>query len=317
MSKYKGLGSRIWAGRFVYLILLPVMAYYIIFFYLPIFNIQTGGILMAFKHFRINRTFFEMEWVGFQWFEMLFNLPAFWQVMRNTMYISFGRLLFEFPIPIILAILLNEVRHSKSKRIYQTIFTFPHFMSWVLIMSLMRDLLLADGIINQILALFTGQTIQFLSAPTIPINLFLVFITSIWKSTGWVAIIYLATISGIDPTLYEAAMVDGANRWHRIKHITWPGIKSVVVLLLILNCGNILNAGFDQIFNMRNAVNKNALEILDTYIYSLAFGGNFNQSFAAAAGLFKTIINFALLLTANKIAHLLGEEGLFGRGVKG
>ena len=142
-------------------------------------------------------------------------------------------------------------------------------------------------------------------------NLLLVFLTNIWKSAGWGAIIYMASISGIDPQLYEAAIVDGANRWHCIRHITWPSIRPTAVVLLILSCGNILNAGFDQIFNLRNAVNKDVIEILETYIYQYGFTGSMNQAFSVATGLFRSIINFTLLLMANKFARLLGSEGLF------
>ena len=313
MGKRRQFWKRAYAARFVYAIFLPVAAYYVIFCYMPIFNLQSGGILMAFKHFRLNRPFAQMEWVGLKWFDMLVNLPAFRQVMRNTIMISLGRLLFVFPFPILLALLLNEVRGIKFKRISQTIFTFPNFLSWVLVMSILRDLFLTNGVINQIIMKTGGSSIPFLATTSAPINYILLFFTDIWKNAGWSAIIYLATISGIDPSLYEAAIVDGANRWHQVKHITWPGMKSTVVLLLILACGNIMNAGFDQIFNIANPANKKTIDILDTYIYSISFGGQMNQGFSAAASLFKTVVNFGLILAANKVAHLLGQEGLISK----
>ncbi|MDR0495651.1 MAG: ABC transporter permease subunit [Treponema sp.] len=299
--------------RFVYLIFLPVAAFYIIFCYMPIFNTQTGGILMAFKHYRLNRNFFQMNWVGFQWFRQLWALPDFWMVMRNTLLISFGRLLFVFPMGIILAVMLNEVKSGAYKRVSQTIFTFPYFLSWVLVISIIKDLLLSNGLFNQLIRSWGGESVPFLSSRSIPLNLTLLFVTDIWKNAGWGAIIYLASMSGIDPSLYEAAEVDGANRWQRICHVTWPGILPTVVIMLILSCGNILNAGFDQIFNIRNSMNRNVIEILDTYIYHVGFGGAYNQSFSTAVGLFKAVINFALLLTANRIAYLTGQGGLFGK----
>ena len=275
------------------------------------FNSATGGIFMAFKHFRFNTPFTEMEWVGLQWFNLMWGRPDFWVALRNTFIISIGRLIIEFPMPIILAILLNEVHRNKVKRFYQTVFTFPHFLSWIIVIGILRDLLQMNGLVNGILRELGAEPINFLASGSVAGNLALIFLTNIWKSAGWGAIIFMASISGIDPQLYEAAAVDGANRWHRIIHITWPSIRPTAVVLLILSCGNILNAGFEQIFNLRNPVNRNAIEILDTYIFHMAFASGMNQSFAVAAGLFRSVINFTLLLLANKIARLLGSEGLF------
>jgi len=297
--------------RYVYFIFLPVLAYYLLFAYAPMFNPATGGILMAFKHFRLNTTFAKMEWVGFQWFNVMWTKPDFWAALRNTFIISIGRLIVEFPMPVILAIIMNEVRRSSVKRIYQTIFTFPNFLSWIIVVSVLKDLLQISGLINGILRGFGMEPINFLANSSLPGNLALIFLTNIWKGAGWGAIIYMASISGIDPQLYEAAVVDGANRWHCVIHITWPSIRPTAVVLLILSCGSILNAGFDQIFNLRNAINREHIEILDTYIYQYGFTGSMNQSFSVAAGMFRSVINFTLLLLANKFARLLGSEGLF------
>ena len=297
--------------RYIYLIFLPVAAYYLIFAYAPMFNPRTGGILMAFKFFRLNTTFSQMEWVGLRWFKLMWDKPDFWLALRNTFIISMGRLIFEFPMPIILAIILNEVRRERFKRVFQTIFTFPNFLSWVIVVSVLRDILQLNGLINSILEQLQFEPYNFLASRSMIANLLLVFLSNIWKNAGWSAIIYLAAISGIDPQLYEAAIVDGANRWHCTIYITWPSIKPTAVVLLILSCGNILNAGFDQIFNLKNGINKQSLEILDTYIYNYGFRESINQSFSVATGLFKSVINFTLLLTANKLAHWLGSDGLF------
>jgi len=276
------------------------------------FNLQTGGILMAFTRYRLHTSFLELEWVGLHWFRVLLGRPDFWEAFRNTLIISFGRLLIEFPVPIILAMLMNEITRSAPKRIFQTIFTFPHFLSWILVYSVLQDLFQFTGLANAILAHFGRDPIMFLATNDRTINLALIFGSSIWRSAGWSAIIYMASISGIDPALYEAAKVDGANRWHSMRHVTWPGIKPTVIVLLILACGSIMNGGFDQIFQFRNGINRPVIEIFDTYIFAFGFGqGGMNQSFAAAAGLFRAVINFALLLTANKIARLLGSDGLF------
>jgi putative aldouronate transport system permease protein len=297
--------------RYLFLLLLPMLAYYLIFNYAPIFNVQTGGILMAFKQHHLTKPFSEWDWVGLKFFEMMWRKPDFWVAMRNTVSISFVRLVFEFPMPIFLALLLNEVRRTRSRRIYQTVLTFPNFLSWVLVVGLMRDLLQINGLINGIIKTLGGTPFNFLANQSMFSNYAMLVLSNLFKSAGWGSIIYLAAISGIDPTLYEAAAVDGANRWQRVWHITWPGIKSTAVVLLILQCGNILNSSFDQIFNLINGVNRPIIETIDVYIYRYAFQQSINQSFAAASGLFKAVVNFALLLTANKIASRLGENRLF------
>jgi putative aldouronate transport system permease protein len=302
----------VWAARFLYIIFVPVVVYYLLFSYAPMFNMDTGGILMAFTHYRLRATFSDLQWVGLYWFQVLWGRPDFWEAFRNTMIISFGRLIVEFPIPIILAILLNEVTRSSHKRIFQTIFTFPNFLSWVIVYGILQDVFQYTGLINTFLRAMGHDPFMFLANKSMPANLAMLFGTSIWKGAGWGAIIYMASISGIDPSLYEAAKIDGANRWHCIRHITWPGIKPTVIVLLILAIGSTMNGGFDQIFQFRNGVNRPVVEILDTYVYQFGFGqGGMNQSFAVAAGLFKSVANFALLLAANKIARLLGSEGLF------
>jgi len=303
---------KVWAARFLYIIFIPVVIYFLLFSYAPMFNLNTGGILMAFTRYRLRTVFSELEWVGFHWFKVLLSRPDFWEAFRNTLFISFGRLLFEFPVPIVIAILLNEINRSSHKRILQTIFTFPNFLSWVIIYGILQDVFQYTGVINTFLRTIGKEPFMFLANNSMPANLALIFGTNIWRSAGWGAIIYLASISGIDPCLYEAAKIDGANRWHCIRYITWPGIKPTVIVLLVLAIGSSMNGGFDQIFQFRNAVNRSSLEILDTYVYQFGFGqGGMNQSFAVAAGLFKSVINFALLLCANKIAHLLGSDGLF------
>jgi putative aldouronate transport system permease protein len=317
-SKFVGFKSdlaRTWRKcvehRYLFLLLLPVIVYYVIFNYAPIFNLQTGGILMAFKKHSLTKPFKEWPWVGLQYFQMMWRKPDFWVAMRNTVTISFIRLIFEFPMPIFLALLLNEVRRTRTKRVYQTVFTFPNFLSWVLVVGLMRDLLQINGVVNGVIKSLGGTPYNFLANQSAFSNYAMLVLSNLFKSVGWGSIIYLAAIASIDPTLYEAAAVDGANRWQRIWHITWPGMKSTAVVLLILQVGNILNSSFDQIFNLVNGVNRPLIETIDVYIYRYAFQQSINQSFAAASGLFKAVINFALLLTANQIVSRLGENRLF------
>lgn len=311
------LAKRIRSHRVFYWMLLPALIYILVFAYAPM-----GGVVMAFKQFRFNtqsawgdlpilRLFGQianMEWVGLKWFQSLWSKSDFWNALGNTLLISFGRLVFEFPMPVLLALLLNEMRHLKLKRVYQTVYTFSHFLSWVLIVSLMRLLLQSDGTVNILIRSLGGRPVGFLTNPDIfrP----MLYLSSIWKSIGWGSIIYLATISGIDPTLYEAATIDGASRWQCCLHITWPSIRPTVVIMLILQCGSILNAGFDQVFNLMNALTLAKGDIIDTYIYRYAFQKGQNLSLPVAAGLFKSVGNFALLLSANFLAKLAGEEGL-------
>jgi len=298
--------------RYLLFMLVPVLAYYLVFNYAPMLNLETGGILMAFKQHRLTKPFSEWNWVGLKYFEMMWRKPDFWLAMRNTVFISFARLLFEFPMPIVLSILLNEVARTKLKRFFQTVFTFPNFLSWILIVGIMRDLLQVDGVINGIMTAMSGnQPYNFLANSEVVSNYLMLILSNLFKGIGWGSIIYLASISGIDPSLYEAATVDGANRWHNIIHITWPGIRSTAIVLLILQCGNILNGGFDQIFNLVNGVNRGIIETIDVYIYRYAFQQSMNQSFAAASGLFKAVINFALLMAANGLARRMGEDNLF------
>ena len=304
--------------RYFYIMLLPAVLFYFVFNYIPIY-----GIILSFKHYRFNTPsalgnvpvisyigqIMNMNWVGLKWFEMLWSKPDFWQAFTNTLIISFYRLLFGFPAPIILALLMNEVRNNTTKRLYQTVYTFPHFLSWVLVVGVLNGIFKSYGVLNQVIAAFGGSRISFLSEPTIFRPLLVV--TSIWKDIGWGSIIYLAAMAGIDPQLYEAATIDGANRWKCLLNITWPGIKSTAVILLILQAGQILNAGFDQVFNMYNAAVIPVGDIIDTYIYRLTFQNPQNFGFMTAVGVFKSVINFALLMTANWGARLMGEQGLF------
>ena len=290
--------------KYFYILMIPALTLYLIFNYAPM-----AGISLAFFDYQFNKKIWEMPFVGFKHFDNLFGNPEFWKVLKNTLVISFGRLIIEFPMPIVVAVLLNEIRKSSLKRFFQTVYTFPHFLSWVLVVGILNGMLLNDGVINQALATMGQEKISFFTES----NYFLgmIFFTNIWKEVGWGAIIYLATLAGIDPELYSAAAVDGANRWHRLRYITWPGIKSTAVIMLILNCGGILNAGFDQILNMYNPAVYNVADIIDTYIYRQAFHQGVNFSYNTAVGLFKSVISFTLVLSVNKIAKLLGEEGLF------
>lgn len=295
---------RIWQARYIYLLLLPGVIYYIVWCYGPMY-----GLLMAFKKFNASLGILHSQWLGMYNFRRIFITPAFSDALRNTLIISFGRILIEFPAPIILAIFINEMRGSRLKRVYQTIYTLPHFLSWVIVSIILKSFLSNSGSINGIIRLLGGTPVDFLANKST--FRALLYGTSIWKSAGWSSIIYMAVLTGIDPQLYEAAEIDGAGRMRRIWHITLPGLKEIIFIQLILSIGNVMNGGFDQIFNMYNASVKSVSDIIDTYVYSITFEATPDYGFSTAVGMFKSVINFILLYSANYLSQLTSGSGLF------
>ncbi|MFD0870262.1 ABC transporter permease [Paenibacillus residui] len=307
MGHSKSLLRRMFEYKYFYILVAPLLAYYIVFEYVPLY-----GLMLAFKEFNFSKGIWGSEWVGLANFREIFYLNDFWIAFRNTVIIAFGRLLFEFPVPIVVAILLNEVRTARLKKFYQVVYTFPHFLSWVIISGILINFLGTFGVLNQLLDIFGFQKVNLLVDPSS--FRALIFSSSLWRDMGWGTIIYLAAIAGINPSLYEAASIDGANRLQRMWHITWPGLKSTVAILFILNVGAMMSSGgggFDQIFNLYNPAVYEKADILDTYIYRRTFSVGESFGTSTAVGLFKSIINFVLLYTANKAAKRLGQEGLF------
>lgn len=307
MGYGKSLLKRMIEYKYFYILVAPLLAYYIVFEYVPLY-----GLMLAFKEFNFSKGIWGSEWVGLANFREIFYLNDFWIAFRNTVIIAFGRLLFEFPVPIVVAILLNEVRTARLKKFYQVVYTFPHFLSWVIISGILINFLGTFGVLNQLLDIFGFQKVNLLVDPSS--FRALIFSSSLWRDMGWGTIIYLAAIAGINPSLYEAASIDGANRLQRMRHITWPGLKSTVAILFILNVGAMMSSGgggFDQIFNLYNPAVYEKADILDTYIYRRTFSVGESFGTSTAVGLFKSIINFVLLYTANKAAKRLGQEGLF------
>lgn len=298
------LWKRILSFRYLYLMLLPAIVYYGVFHYYPMY-----GALIAFKQFSITKGIVGSPWVGFQHFEYLFKLDKFWQVFWNTIVISLYRLLFGFPLPLIMAVLLNEVRKLLFKQVVQTIVYLPHFISWVIMGGLLINLLSTDnGVVNNILRSLGGDPVGFLTDES-HFRSTLVW-SMIWKEFGWNTIIYMAALAGVNPQLYEAALMDGANRWRRIWHITLPSIRGTIVILLILRIGSLMEAGFEQIFVLYHPGVYNVADIIDTYVYRIGLTeGRF--SLAAAVGLFKSAINFVLLVIANRLSRMMGEQGIY------
>ncbi|MEW9702514.1 ABC transporter permease [Paenibacillus sp. SI8] len=298
------LTRRLWRNKWIYVMLLPGILYFLIFKYIPMY-----GLIISFQNYKPFKGISGSEWVGFEHFHRLFTEPDFWTILSNTLILFVMNLLFYFPIPILLALMLNEVRVELFKKVFQLIVYLPHFMSWVIIVSITFVMLTMDGgIINDIIEYFGFEKINFLLSPEWFRPIYTLQI--IWREAGWGTIIYLAAIASIDPQLYEAARMDGAGRLRQIWHITLPAIRSVIIVLLILKIGHVLELGFEQVYLLLNAMNRNVAEIIDTFVYTAGLKqGQF--SYSAAIGFFKSFIGLILVMIVNRIAKKMGEEGVY------
>lgn len=279
---------------------LPVAVYFIIFKYAPM-----AGLVIAFKNYTIGEGIWGSQWVGFDNYKMLFRDPTALDTIRNTIVLSFLSMFVGFPIPIGLAILLNEVRQLWFKKTVQTLVYLPHFLSWVIVSGMVITLLAQEtGIVNHFLEKLTGSTYPFLYKEGSWITVFVA--SGIWKSAGFAAIIYLASLTSIDPSLYEAACMDGAGKARQIWHITLPGIRPTIVLMLILNVGHVLEVGFDQVFMLQNSSVASISEVISTYIYRVGLQG-FQFSMTTAMGLFESLVGLILVLLTNMIARKFNQ----------
>jgi putative aldouronate transport system permease protein len=281
--------------KVMYLLLIPGLIYFAVFKYVPMF-----GLILAFKKYNVVLGFWDSPWIGLQNFKQFIQGVYFWDLIENTIMISLYKLLFGFSAPILLALMLNEVTLKWFKKAIQTISYLPHFLSWVIIYGLMVALLSpGDGMINMLLRQMGFESINFLTDPAWA--RFLVVTSDIWRGIGWGAILYLAALSGIDPSLYEAARIDGAPKWRQIWHVTLPGIRNIIILMLIINLSHILDAGFDQIFMLANVFNQEKIDIIDTWVYREGLQ-RLKMGIATAVGLFKSVIGLILVLSANQVA---------------
>lgn len=287
----------------LYLLILPGLLYFIVFKYFPMF-----GLLMAFQDFSPFLGFFDSPWVGLKHFKTMFEDEEALRVIWNTLEISLLQILFAFPLPIILALMINELRNAVYKRLIQSMVYLPHFLSWVVVVGIFVVFLKSDGIVNQFLKLLGIGPIPFLTSP----EWFkpLIVLQVIWKESGWGTIIILAALAGINPQLYEAAVIDGANRWQQMWHITLPAIRSTIVILLILRLGSVMDIGFEQIFLMLNPFTMEVGNVLDTYVYFKGIQQG-DISFATAVGLFKGAVGLVLVVIANRLAKRFGEGGIY------
>ncbi|WNQ14320.1 ABC transporter permease subunit [Paenibacillus aurantius] len=288
----------------LYLLLVPGLLFFLLFKYVPMW-----GVVIAFQDYSPFKGVLHSDWVGLKHFVNLFTYDKFWAIFRNTILISFYNLIFFFPAPILLALLLNELRISWFKRSVQTIIYLPHFISWVVVAG-MTYLILGTqgGIVNELIQASGGEKVAFLTTPEYFRTL--IVSQSIWKEAGWGTIIFLAALSGVDTQLYEAAIVDGAGRWRQLWHITLPAIRSTILILLILRLGNILDVGFEHIFLMLNSTVNSVGDVFETYVYREGLiGGKF--SYTTAVGLFKSLVGLVLVAGANWLSQKFGEEGVF------
>ena len=300
-TKKSKLINDIKRDRLLYLMLLPVALYYIIFKYLPML-----GVSIAFKDYLPFLGIIKSPWAGLKHFERLFSNPDFFRLLRNSIVLAMYNIVFTFPLPIIIALLLNEIKSNKFKKTIQSLIYMPHFISWVVVVGICFTMLSnQDGIVNNIIASIGGHQINFLGSkawfrPLITMQV-------AWKETGWGTIIYLAALTSVDVQLYEAAIVDGANRWHQLLHITLPAIKSTIVILLILRMGAFLDSGFDQLFLMVNSLNRDIGDVFDTYVYNALMTQN-NLGMSSAAGLYQSVVGFVLVILVNWVIKKISPE---------
>ena len=297
------IGRKIWANRWIYLMILPVMVYYILFHYWPMLWLR-----IAFYDFRILKGFEGSKFVGWKHFQSFMSNPDFLTIMWNTLYLNILSLIFSFPAPIIFAIFLNELAGGKFKKGVQTISYLPHFLSIVVVVSMIRNILSPSmGIVNSILKQLGGKETYFIGEPGYfrPIMI----ISGIWQEMGWSSIIFLSAIAGINTELYESAVIDGANRWKQVLHITLPGISQTIIVMLILRIGSLLSVGFEKVYLMQNPHNLGVSEVLSTYVYKRGMVNN-NYSLATAVGLFNGAISLVLVAVANKLSKKYSEISL-------
>ncbi|MDD9268312.1 ABC transporter permease [Paenibacillus sp. GCM10023248] len=303
-SRFKRVMYSLRRDKFLYALIAPGVLFFLIFKYVPMW-----GIIIAFQDYSPYMGVMGSEWVGLEHFIRFFSNPDFYLLFRNTLAISVLNLVFFFPLPILLSLLLNELRNAVYKKWIQSIVYMPHFLSWVIIAGITFLLLSqSSGILNKMLVELGFPKYDFLTNEN---NFWaLLTIQNIWKETGWGTIIFLAAIAGVDPQLYEAAKMDGANRLRQAWHVTLPAIRSVIVVLFILRLGHIMDVGFEQVFLMMNGAVSNVADVFETYVYRIGIQqGQF--SFSTAVGLFKSVIGFLLVIAANKLAKRFGEEGVY------
>ncbi|MGI5856071.1 MAG: ABC transporter permease [Candidatus Merdivicinus sp.] len=288
---------------FVYCMAIPVLVYYIVFHYVPM-----GGLVIAFQDFKIQKGFFASDWVGFKHFADFLTGPFAWRTIRNTLLINVYSILFGFPLPILFALMVNEVESKSFRKVTQTISYMPHFISTVVICGMLADFCRTTGLFNDVFGVFLSEPINFLNEPKFFRAIYVG--SSIWQSMGWSSIIYLATLSSVDVSLYDAASIDGANRFQRIWHITVPCLVPIITIQLIMRIGNIMSLGFEKIILLYNPLTYETADTVSSYVYRYGLQGA-HYSFGAAVGMFNSFVNIIILVTANKLSQKFLENSLW------
>ncbi|MFH5186039.1 ABC transporter permease [Paenibacillus sp. TAB 01] len=290
-------------NKYLYIMMIPVIVYYAIFHYGPMF-----GAIIAFKDYAPMKGIWGSDWVGLKNFSDFFSTYYFWRILKNTVIISLYTLCFEFPMPIILALLINEVKNQVFKRFVQTVTYMPYFISLVVICGMIKDFTNSDGIINTFLTYFGGDGKALLQKPELFRSIYV--ISEIWQKIGWESIIYIAALMSIDQEQYEAARIDGASRWKQILYITLPGILPTIMIMFILRMGNMLNVGFEKIILLYNPVTYDTADVISSFVYRKGLL-ELSWSYSTAVGIFNSVINLLLLITANRISRKMNENSLW------
>lgn len=302
-SLSKRIGKELIQNRYLYILSIPVILFYLLFLYAPMF-----GLVIAFKQYNISQGIMASPWVGFKYFKEFFGSIYFTRTLKNTFIISFVDILFGFPMPVIFALLLNEIRCEKFKKTVQTATYLPHFISMVVICGMITDFFGTDGIISKLIEAFGGKNMNYLASAAWFRTIFVG--TNVWQSFGWNSIIYLAALTGVDAQLYEAATIDGAGRFKQLLNITLPGIAPTIIIMLILRLGSVLSVGYEKIILLYSPSTYDVADVISSYVYRTGIGGS-RYGYSAAVGLFQSVINVIMLLTANRLSAKFSETSLF------
>lgn len=303
LSVFGGIKKELSINKYLYILAIPVVLYYLLFCYGPM-----SGIVIAFKNYQISEGIFGSEWVGFKYFIEFFEGMYFSRTLRNTLLISLYDIIWGFPIPIIFALMINEIGNLKFKKLVQTATYLPHFISMIVVCGMIVDFFSKDGVITRFLALFGAEQMDYMGSAAHFRSIYVG--TNIWQSFGWNSIIYIAAISGIDQQLYEAARIDGAKRLRQTWHITLPGIAPTIILMFVLRLGSVLSIGADKVILLYNPGTMETADIISSYVYRMGIGGA-RYSYSAAVGLFQSVINFIILITANGVIKKISGSSLF------
>ncbi len=309
-QKKKGSDFRIRCARdfsknkYIYLMLLPVLLYFIMFCYVPMY-----GALIAFKDYKVASGVWGSQWVGFKWFVRFFNDYTFLRVLKNTLIISAENILWGFPAPIILALLMNELTNSKFKRVVQTVTYLPHFVSMVVVCSIITAFFSRDGVVTKFFTLFGMEATNMLAVPGYFRSIYIG--TGIWQTVGWGTIVYLSALTAIDPQQYEAATIEGASKFKQVLHITLPGIAPTITIMLILRVGQIMNVGYEKILLLYSPLTYETADIISTYVYRIGVLEGVQYSYSAAIGLFQSAVNLILIIVTNAVSRKISETSLW------